>query len=517
MKQEGLPSLFNLLIFIFFFFSCEKVSCEDPFYEACKPIKCGDQNVRYPFWIEGKQDKSRGSPGFNLTCQRDQMLLATPGNELLVHGIFYNNQSLRVSHSSLSSLRNGCFPVISDLLLPWDGFEIASTENISDLFLLHSCTSLPANLSHYEIGCKNGPRGLIMFPEDRNLSRGMNRCEMKVKLPVELYGGEGTGDYLQMLKRGFLLKNKASDCKPCETSGGRYLCPGNNPKNRPLVLILATAAPGTAVLALALLVVKTKLGKRVLSILWNNKTEEQQKIEAFLKNYGSHFPKRYMYSEIKKITKSLRFKLGQRGYGCVFKGNLENGQPVAVKVIKGLEGKGEEFINEVAAISRTSHINIVTLLGFCFEGCNKAVVYEYMPNRSLNKFTYNRSSQIKHQLGWETLYKIAIGITRGLEYLHSGCIIRILHFDIKPRNILLNSNFCPKYLTLALQSFVHKKRVSYGMMILKIIGERENCFDESNSLNEKYFSDWIYKHLELDEKLEPRKLMTLRHTNSEER
>ncbi|XAR52441.1 hypothetical protein NMG60_11020525 [Bertholletia excelsa] len=207
MSQEGLPILFSLFLFIFFF-SCEKVSGEDPFYEACKPIKCGDQNVSYPFWIEGKQDKScGGSPGFNLTCQGNQLLLAIPGNELLlVHGFFYNNQSLRVSHHSLSSLRNGCFPIISDLLLPWDEFEIASTENISELFLLHSCSSLLANLSHYEVGCKNGPRGLIMFPEDRNLSRAKNRCEMKVKVPVELYAGEGTGDYLQMLKRGFLLK-----------------------------------------------------------------------------------------------------------------------------------------------------------------------------------------------------------------------------------------------------------------------------------------------------------------------
>ncbi|XAR52430.1 Glycerophosphodiester phosphodiesterase [Bertholletia excelsa] len=302
--------------------------------------------------------------------------------------------------------------------------------------------------------------------------------------------------------------NVSDKCNKCHLKGGQCTSLAFSEFH---CIIEGEAASVIAVLVITLLFVKKKLGQSVLPILWHKKTEDQQKIEAFLEGYGSHFPKRYTYSEIKKITNSFGVKLGQGGYGCVFKGNLENGQPVAVKIVKGLTGQGEEFINEVAAISRTSHVNRVTLLGFCFDGCNKAL------------------------LGWETLYKIAIGIARGLEYLHSGCVMRILHFDIKPHNILLDSNFCPKISDFGLAKLCpqkeskislvatrgtvghiapevfcknfgevsHKSDVySYGMMILEIVGEKDNCVDESNCSSEKYFPYLIYKHLELDEKIE---------------
>ncbi|GMP83405.1 hypothetical protein CsSME_00037330 [Camellia sinensis var. sinensis] len=234
------------------------------------------------------------------------------------------------------------------------------------------------------------------------------------------------------------------------------------------------------------------------------------------------------------MTNSLRVKLGQGGYGCVFKGNLENGSLVAVKVLKELKDNGEDFINEVAAISRTSHVNIVNLLGFCFDGHNRALVYEFMPNGSLEKFIYDRNSLTYHQLGWEALYKIAIGIARGLEYLHRGCNMRILHFDIKPHNILLNEDFCPKISDFGLaklcpqkESIVsllgargtagyiapevfcrnfggvsHKSDVySYGMMILEMVGGRKNIDIKVDHTSEIYFPDWIYKRLELDGEL----------------
>ncbi|KAL7260475.1 hypothetical protein ACSBR1_006192 [Camellia fascicularis] len=107
----------------------------------------------------------------------------------------------------------------------------------------------------------------------------------------------------------------------------------------------------------------------------------------------------------------------------VYKGTLENGYLVAVKVLKGLIGSGEEFINEVATISRISHVNIVTLLGFCFEGLNRALICEFMPDGSLEKFICDRNSLTFHQMGWEALYRIVVGIARGLEYLHRGCNI----------------------------------------------------------------------------------------------
>ncbi|KAK2967853.1 hypothetical protein RJ640_017231 [Escallonia rubra] len=265
-------------------------------------------------------------------------------------------------------------------------------------------------------------------------------------------------------------------------------------------------------------------------MVWRKK-ENYHNVENFLSSYGTLAPKRYSYSDLKKITNSFLVKLGQGGYGCVYKGKLPNGSLVAVKVLNESKG-GEELINEVASISRTSHVNVVTLLGFCFEGHKKALIYEFMPHGSLEKFIYKESSLADHQLGWERLSQIAIGIARGLEYLHRGCNTRILHLDIKPHNILLDEDFCPKIsdfglakLCLRKESLVsmlnargtvgyiapevfcrhfggvsHKSDVySYGMMVLEMVGGRNKIKPKVDGSTEIYFPDWIYNQLELDE------------------
>lgn len=177
-----------------------------------------------------------------------------------------------------------------------------------------------------------------------------------------------------------------------------------------------------------------------LIVFWKKNLKNDQNIEAFLKKHGSLAPKRYMYSDIKKITKNFHDKLGLGGYGTVFKGILSDGHVVAVKVLSDTKGNGEEFVNEVASIGKTSHVNIESLLGFCFEGSKRALIYDFMSNGSLEKFLYLE----KTTLCWKRLYKITIGIARGLEYLHGGCNTKIVHFDIKPHNILLDQDFCPK-------------------------------------------------------------------------
>ncbi|KAJ0636384.1 putative glycerophosphodiester phosphodiesterase, protein kinase RLK-Pelle-LRK10L-2 family [Helianthus annuus] len=160
--------------------------------------------------------------------------------------------------------------------------------------------------------------------------------------------------------------------------------------------------------------------------------------EIFLNNSDFPTPKRYSYSQLQKITKSFEVKLGQRGFGTVYKGSLSNGNLVAVKVLGETKDNGDDFINEVASVSRTSHVNVVNLVGFCLEGRLRALIYEFMSNGSLEKFIYSWGSSGISQLGWLKLHQIAIGIARGLEYLHKGFNTRILHFDIKPHNILLD-------------------------------------------------------------------------------
>lgn len=194
-------------------------------------------------------------------------------------------------------------------------------------------------------------------------------------------------------------------------------------------------------------------------------TTENQYAKAFIKNQGSLQPKRYSYSEIKKMTNSFKEKLGQGGYGSVYKGKLLDGRLVAVKVIKELKGSGEEFINEVASISRTSHVNIVTLLGYCYGTTKRALVYEFMPKGSLDKFINNQGpSGTNCQLEREALFQIAVGVARGLEYLHRGCSIRILHFDIKPQNILLDEDLCPKISDFGLARLCQRKDSIVSML-----------------------------------------------------
>ncbi|GMQ11392.1 hypothetical protein CsSME_00054046 [Camellia sinensis var. sinensis] len=256
-------------------------------------------------------------------------------------------------------------------------------------------------------------------------------------------------------------------------------------------------------------------------------------VEAFLKINGSLVLQRYSYSRIKKVTNYFQEKLGKGGYGDVYKGKLLDGRLVAIKLLNETKGSnGEEFINEVASISRTSHVNIVSLVGYCFEGRKRALIYEYMPNGSLEKFIHNNISQgTNDELEWKTMHKIAVGIARGLEYLHHGCTMRIFHFDIKPHNILLDGDFCPKISDFGLaklcsnkESIVsmlhargtigyiapevfsrnfgrvsHKADVySYGMLVLEMVHGRENIGKSVEHTSDLYFPHSIYKKLECD-------------------
>ncbi|MBA0590281.1 hypothetical protein Gorai_018994, partial [Gossypium raimondii] len=150
---------------------------------------------------------------------------------------------------------------------------------------------------------------------------------------------------------------------------------------------------------------------------WSNHPRQGDKatIEAFIKNFGSSAPKRYSYREIKKITNKFQDNLGQGGFGSVYKRKLPDGTFVAVKFLNETKGNGEDFMNEVASISRISHINIVTLFGFCFERSKRVLIYEFMPKGLLERFIYSQGSDNQNrQLKWITLYDIALGIIRGL-------------------------------------------------------------------------------------------------------
>lgn len=143
--------------------------------------------------------------------------------------------------------------------------------------------------------------------------------------------------------------------------------------------------------------------------------QNDQDVDAVIRKYGSLAPKGYNYSDVKKMTNSFSDKVRQGGYGVVYRGKLHEGRVAAVKVLSESKGNGEEFINEVACISGTSHVNIVTPLGICCEG----LVYEFMSNGSLHKFIYDKGSMStkNNRLEWTTLSEIVVGVARGFECL----------------------------------------------------------------------------------------------------
>ncbi|RWR72237.1 LEAF RUST 10 DISEASE-RESISTANCE LOCUS RECEPTOR-LIKE PROTEIN KINASE-like protein 2.1 [Cinnamomum micranthum f. kanehirae] len=140
--------------------------------------------------------------------------------------------------------------------------------------------------------------------------------------------------------------------------------------------------------------------------------ESNNNVESFLKGYDSLAPKHFRYLELKKMTNSFKDKLGGGGCGGVFKGKLKNGRLIALKVLNNSKGNGEEFMNEVTSVGGTSHVNIVTLLGFCYESSKRALIYEFMSNGSLKKFIHSNISGggTKHVLNREKLFEIVVSI-----------------------------------------------------------------------------------------------------------
>ncbi|RLM91816.1 G-type lectin S-receptor-like serine/threonine-protein kinase [Panicum miliaceum] len=151
----------------------------------------------------------------------------------------------------------------------------------------------------------------------------------------------------------------------------------------------------------------------------------------------------YSYGQIKKATRNFSGKLGEGGFGSVFRGTMPGpgSTNVAVKSLKGHGHADKQFRAEVQTVGVIKHTNLVRLLGFCVKGDLRLLVYEYMPNGSLDSHLFSERSSL---LNWDLRYQIALGIAKGLAYLHEECEDCIIHCDIKPENILLDEEFCAK-------------------------------------------------------------------------
>jgi len=158
------------------------------------------------------------------------------------------------------------------------------------------------------------------------------------------------------------------------------------------------------------------------------------------------------YRDLQNATKNFSDKLGRGGFGSVFKGTLSDLTVIAVKKLESISQGEKQFRTEVSTIGTVNHVNLVRLRGFCSEGTRKLLVYDYMPNGSLESYLFHEKF-----LDWKTRYQIAIGTARGLDYLHEKCRECIIHCDIKPENILLDAYLCPKVADFGLAKLVGRE------------------------------------------------------------
>ncbi|XP_039141407.1 rust resistance kinase Lr10-like isoform X2 [Dioscorea cayenensis subsp. rotundata] len=254
---------------------------------------------------------------------------------------------------------------------------------------------------------------------------------------------------------------------------------------------------------------------------------EDATVERFLKQIAKEKPIRFTFPQLAGITRNYTIRLGSGGFGIVYKGQLPNGVQVAVKVLNtvGSEDKRlmeQQFMAEIGTIGRTFHANLVKLYGFCYDSIARALIYEYMDKGSLDTYLFDKS----HIITWEKLHEIAIGTAKALSYLHDECEQRIIHYDIKPANILLDNNFTPKVADFGLAKLCNRENThvsmtvgrgtpgyaapemwmmgqvtykcdvySFGILLFEIAGRRRS-FDASLEEDERWFPKWVWERYE---------------------
>ncbi|KAJ1284870.1 hypothetical protein BS78_03G238100 [Paspalum vaginatum] len=550
---------------------------------------CGSVNISYPFYLttairESTDYKSSYSCGYTdlkIFCKGEGGPKATPvirlgGDGYTVLNISYDSHTITLADSDM--LGNASCPAVRHDV-SFDDVWLHNTSSNANLTFVFDCGSdIPPGYSRYRIDCDGfkspfgGAASFVFTSDDDDKGEEHELAAIYCKEVISVLVNSSflvmssndrtmftSGGYGDVLKHGFELGwnyTTRDHCYlQCEQSGGRCaysqdreflscLCSDGKVGNPNCAVYANNASASTSGHANKRTIIETVaitssllfLCLLVLAFFWTCKygwipfkPNSEPRIESFLQKNRNLHPKRYTYAEVKRMTKSFAVKLGQGGFGAVYRGSLSDGRQVAVKLLKATKGDGEEFMNEVASISRTSHVNVVTLLGFCLQGSKRALIYEYMPNGSLERYAFSSNMNTEDSLSWEKLFDIAIGIARGLEYLHRGCNTRIVHFDIKPHNILLDQDFCPKISDFGLAKLclnkesvisiggargtigyiapeVYSKQFgtvssksdvySYGMMVLEMVGARDKNRNADSEGSSQYFPQWIYEHLD---------------------
>lgn len=253
-------------------------------------------------------------------------------------------------------------------------------------------------------------------------------------------------------------------------------------------------------------------------------------MDRFFQELAQDKPLRFTVQQVCTFTANYTKILGSGGFGKVYEGKFPNGVKIAVKVLERgatTSNVEKQFMAEVGSIGRIHHINLVRLYGFCYDQYMGALVYEFMENGSLDKHLFSQNPP----LPWEKLHEIAVGTAKGMAYLHEECEKRIVHYDIKPENVLLDARFSPKVADFGLAKLCSRADThvsvtgykgtpgysapefmlknypitykcdvySFGMLLFEIVGRRRNAGgrgDSSGGDSVDWFPERVWREYE---------------------
>ncbi|KAK8618652.1 hypothetical protein V6N13_132637 [Hibiscus sabdariffa] len=372
----------------------------------------------------------------------------------------------------------------------------AQVKNTNTPALYHTSRTSPVSLRYYGLGLENGPYTVNLFfaetayPDRSTLS---SRSIGRRVFDIYIQGGLQVKDFdiskeaggaVRAITRKFranvidnhleihlLWTGKGTCCVPeLGYYGPSISAISVVPDFKPTVRGLP---PGTSKRMTALIVgIAVPVGAVALMLIYLTiylKRRKQYDDEEVLLAIGPR-TNIFSYVELKTATEdfSPSNKLGEGGFGAVFKGTFSDGRVVAVKQLSVASHQGKnQFIAEVATISAVQHRNLVKLHGCCIEGKRNLLVYEYLENKSLDHALFGRSEL---HLDWPTRFNICLETASGLAYLHEESRPRIVHRDIKASNILLDAELCPKISDFGLAKLYDDKKTHISTRVAGTIG-----------------------------------------------
>lgn len=489
-------------------------SCQN----QCEELKCGRHGpvVRFPFRIKDRHPVDCGYPGFDITCSdHDQLLLDLPTPSgpvsLSVRNIYYRSRKIEL-YDPQSCLQN-LFYRLHNYSKP-STFKFESSDSFLNIAFLNCSDNQDMFSCPIHVAAST----------DQFLGSNILFCTKMIEI--------SSNQLYNIQKNALNLSWSKPNCTRCEIKGQMCKLKNNGTKDDIECLdydhkkqistriAVAVTTSGSVMILLVL------VGLFLLHRHFKLKGEDRVRLEKFLEDYRSLKPTRFSYADLHRMTSGFKDTLGEGAHGSVFKGKLSEEILVAVKMLNNSEvDHGKEFINEVGAIGKIHHVNVVRLLGFCADGFHQALVYDFFPNGSLQRYVSAPNDEDNTVfLGWENLQQIAIGIAKGIEYLHKGCDPRIIHFDINPHNVLLEENFLPKISDFGLAKLYSKDRsavsmttargtlgyiapevfsknfgnvthkadiYSYGMLLIEMVSGRKNTNTEKEGPQVLY-PEWIH-------------------------